>query len=57
MQQLMDKALPAGDAMALRLLRNLACSGGAAVGRHFVPYMDDLAAVLQVPTALALFSM
>ena len=47
-QQLRDKALPARDALALRLLRNLACNGGAAVGQHIAHSLDDFAALLQV---------
>ena len=44
----MDKALPARDALALKILRNLAANGGCAVASLFQFYMDDLASILQV---------
>ena len=45
---LMDKALPLRDALALKILRNLAAHGGCTVAPSFMPYMDELASILQV---------
>ena len=49
LSQLMRRGLPARDAAALKLARNLARNAGPAVAPLFVPFLDDLAAALQVP--------
>ena len=52
MERLMQKALPARDALALKLIRNLACNGGPAVGQHFIPFLDDMVAILQAGASM-----